>query len=129
MTVLRCTHWPEPFWRISHQEKGANISSAGSPQARQPTGQEHSHTHQQTGCLKSSGAHGCLLNRNPVVVLLDKGARFSSTHQWAATSPNYQEACRSLLDSLINQLGDSTSKNYNLAACRIKVTITESQTK
>ena len=65
---------------ISHQEKRPNISSAGTPQARQPTGQEDSHAHQQTSCLKSSGAHGCLLNRNPVVVLPDKGTRFSSTH-------------------------------------------------
>ena len=29
-------------------------SSAGTPQAKQPTGWEHSPTHQQTGCLKSS---------------------------------------------------------------------------
>lgn len=116
---------------ISHQEKRAlpNISSAGTPQARQPTGQEHGCTYQQTDCLRSSWTHGCLLNINSVAVLPDKGTTFRSTHQWAATSPNYQEACRSLRDSLINQLGDSRSKNYNLAAFTTKVKITESQTK
>ena len=36
-------------------------SSAGMPQAKQPTGWEHSPTHRQTGCLKSSRAHSHLL--------------------------------------------------------------------
>lgn len=34
--------------------------SAGMPQAKQLTGWGHSHTHQQTGCIKSSWAHSCL---------------------------------------------------------------------
>ena len=35
-------------------------SSAGTPQAKKTTGWEHSLTHQQTGCLKSSWAHSHL---------------------------------------------------------------------
>ena len=37
-------------------------SSAGTPQAKQPTGWEYSSSHQQTGCLKPSWAHSCRLN-------------------------------------------------------------------
>lgn len=130
-------HWQWQFWGVligMNPSGGRNFSPREKGptqhlQARQPTGQEHGCTYQQTDCLRSSWTHDCLLNRNHVVVLPDKGTTFNSTHQWATTSPNYQEACRSLRDSLINQLGDSRSKNYNLAACRTKVTITESQTK
>ena len=35
-------------------------SSAGMPEAKQPTGWEHSSTHQQTGCLNLSWSHSCL---------------------------------------------------------------------
>ena len=64
----------------------------------------------------------------------------SLTHQqttrlkfyWAlpTTSPSHQEACTSLLDSLIYQRADSRSKkNYNPAACGMKTTFTERHTK
>ena len=42
------------------------------------------------------------------------------------TSPSHQEACTSLLDSLIHQRADSRSKkNYNPAARATKTTFTE----
>ena len=47
-----------------------------------------------------------------------RGTRLSSIHQWAGTSPSHQEACTSLLESLIHQEADSRSKkNYNPADC------------
>ena len=56
-----------------------------------------------------------------------RGTRPSSTYQWAGTSPSYQEACTSLLDSFIHQRADSRSKkNYHLAACGKETAITES---
>ena len=58
-----------------------------------------------------------------------RGKRHSSTHQWAETSHNWQEAYTNLLDSLIHQRADRRSKNYNLAACGTETTITESYTK
>ena len=70
-------------------------SSAGSPQAKQLTGREASPTHQQTSRLKFYWA-------------LPTRATPSST------SPSHQEACISLLDSLIHQRADSRSKNYSL---------------
>ena len=54
------THWCELCSRLpflcqdlapTRQPEG---SRAGMPQAKQPTEWEHSPTHQQTGCLKSS---------------------------------------------------------------------------
>ena len=70
----------------------------GMPQANQPTGEEHSPTHQQTGCLKSSWAHRCPLNIPLETALPTWETRPSSTHQWAGTSPSHQKACTSLLD-------------------------------
>ena len=43
-------HFGTETW--PHQQPAG--SSAGTPQSKQPTGWEHSPTHQQTGCLKSS---------------------------------------------------------------------------
>ena len=40
-------------------------SSAGMPQAKQKTGREHSLTHHQIGCLKSSWVNSCLTNILP----------------------------------------------------------------
>ena len=66
--------WQQPLWRVitgmspprdfhfpprpipTQQSVG---SSAGTPQAKQPTGQEHSPTHQETGHMKSSQAWLC----------------------------------------------------------------------
>ena len=46
------------------------------------------------------------------------------------TSPSHQEACTSLLDSLIHERADSRSKNnYNPAACGTKTTFTEKEAK
>jgi len=39
---------------------------------------------------------------------------------------SHQEACTSLLDSLIHQKADRGSRNYNLAACRIENMLSES---
>ena len=59
------------------------------------------------------------------MTLPTRGTRPSYTHQWAGTSPSHQEACTSLLDSLIHEGADNRSKkNYNLAACRMETTIT-----
>ena len=55
-----------------------------------------------------------------------RGKRHSSTHQWAETSHNWQEAYTNLLDSLIHQRADRRSKNYNRTVARTKPTITES---
>ena len=102
-------------------------SSAGTPQAKQPTGWEHSPIHQETGCLKSSWAYSCPLNRPLDTALPNRQTRPSCTHQWGGTSPSHQEACTRLLDSLIHQGADSRSKkNYNPAACGKETTITES---
>ena len=52
----------------------------------------------------------------------------SSAHQRRTqlSSHSHQEACTSLLDSLIHQRADSRSKkNYNPAACGMKTTFTE----
>ena len=46
------------------------------------------------------------------------------------TSPSHQEACTSLLDSLIHQRADSRSKkNYNTAVCGTKTPFKERETK
>ena len=72
--------------------------SAGTPQAKQPTGWEHSPSHQQTGCLKSLWAHSCLVNTPLDMALPTRGTRPNFTHQWAGTSPSYQKACTNFLD-------------------------------
>ena len=105
-------------------------SCAGKPQAKQPTGQENSTIHQQTGCLKSSWAQSCPLNTPLDMALPTRGTRPSSTHQWAGTSPSQQEDSTSLLNSLTHQGAESRSKkNYNPAPCGMETTITESETK
>ena len=79
--------------------------SAGSCQAKQPTRREDSPTHQQTRGVKFYWA---LLTRA------------------IPTNPSHQEACTTLLDSLIHWKADSRSKKYyNPAACSMKTTITE----
>ena len=92
--------WALPESTIS-PTKEIVASSDGLPQAKQPTGREPSPTHQQTSRLK---------------------------FYWVlpTTSPSHQEACTSLLDSLIHQRADSRSKkNYSTAACGTKTTFTE----
>ena len=88
-------------------------SMAGSPQAKGPTERELSPTHQQTNGLKFYWA-------------LPTRATPSSTHHQSLPLGNL----KSLLDNLIHQRADSRSKkNYNAAACGIKTTFTERQTK
>ena len=66
--ILGSTHWHELSQRPSfwHQDLAPTQytvgSSARTPQAKQPTGQEHSPTHQQTGSLKSSWGQSHLVN-------------------------------------------------------------------
>ena len=76
-------------------------SSAGTPQPKKPTGQEHSPSHQQTGYLKSSWTQSCLVNIPHDTALPTRGTKPSSTHQWAGTRPSHQEACTNLLASAI----------------------------
>ena len=44
-----------PFWKNLDP-----LIRAEKPQAKEQTGEEHSSTHHQTGCLKSFQAHSCL---------------------------------------------------------------------
>lgn len=57
------THWHKLSWKLpfSHQDQPVG-SNARKPQAKQQTWWEHSPTHQQTGCLKSSWAYSHPLN-------------------------------------------------------------------
>ena len=88
-------------------------SSAGLPQTKQPTGRELSPTHQQVSIL--SFTELCPPEQHPAL---------------PTTSPSHQEACTSLLDSLIHQRTDGRSKkNYIPAACGTKTTLVERQTK
>ena len=104
--------WAFPESTIS-PTKEPGVSSAGWPQAKQPTGGELSPTHHQTSRLKFYRP-------------LPTRATLSSI----PTSLSHQEACTSLLDSLIHQRADSrTKKNYNPAACGMKTTFTERETK
>ena len=67
-------------------------SSAGMPQAKQPTEWEHSTTHEQTGRPKPSvpaATHKHTLWHGPT----HRRIILSSTYFWAGTSPSHQEAC------------------------------------
>ena len=113
-------HWQQKFWevhlgvsppRVCHylHQRAQVGSSVGLPQAKQKTGREPSPTHQQSSGLKFYWA-------------LTTTATVSSTHQQSLPS--------SLLDSLIHQRADSRGKkNYNPAACGIKITFTERYTR
>ena len=91
-------------------------SSAGTPQAKQPTGQEHSATHQQAGGLKLPEPTAPL--HTPLdMALPTRGPKSSSTHQWAGTSPSYQEALHKTLDQPHPPGGrHQKQENYHLAA-------------
>ena len=80
-------------------------SSTGSPQPKQPTGRELSRQ------VDESFTELCPPEQHRAL---------------PTTSPSHQEACTSLLDSLIHQRADSRSKkNCNPAACGMKTTFTE----
>ena len=67
-------------------------SSDGMPQAKQPE-EEHSPTHEQTGCLQSFWAYSCPIITFPDMALPTRWTRPNSAHQWSGTSPFHQEAC------------------------------------
>ena len=104
--------WALPESAISCTKEPVG-SSAGSPQAKQPTGRELTPNHQQRRKLKFDWA-------------MPTRAKPSSTHHQSLPSGSLH----SLLDSLIHQREDSRSKkNYNLPACGMKTTFTERWTK
>ena len=105
-------------------------SSAITPQAKQPTGWEHSPIHQQTGCLKSSWINSCPIDRPPDIALPTRETRPSPTHYWEGTSLSHHAACTSLSDTLTHHRAQTSSrKNYNPAASETETTITERQAK
>ena len=59
------------------------VSSAGTPQAKEPSEWEHDTTNKQTRCLKTSGAHNMPLDMD----LPSTRSKDSSTHQWQAKDP------------------------------------------
>ena len=88
-------------------------SRTGAPHAKKLTGREHSPSQLQTSELTFYWAQICPPEQDPV---------------FPTTSPCYQEACTSLLDSLIHQMADRRSKkNYNPKASKTKPSITENQ--
>ena len=125
------THWwqkPQGIFKYMSSPGGNNFgiktwpqqqpigSSAGTSQAKQRTGWEHSPTHQHIGCL-NSGAYSPPLNTLLDMALPTRGARPSSTHQWAGTGSSHQGA------------DTRRKRKYNPAACRKETTDTKSKTK
>ena len=69
--------------------------SAGTPHARQSTGQEHSTIHQQRGSLKSSWIYNHI-KHIPWHNYYPQRDKKISTHQKTGRNPSYQENCSSL---------------------------------
>ena len=120
--VLMSMHWCESSWRLLFPPHNLNPiqqpegSSARTPEAKPPKRLKHSPIHQADRSLE------VFLS----MALTTKRTRQSTTYQQTGTRPSHQEACTSLLDSLIHQMADSRhKKNYNLAACRTEAVITE----
>ena len=81
----------------------------------------------QTTNREGTQTHPSAVKR--IKVLLSS-AHQSNAQLYPPPVPPHQEACTSLLDSLIHQRADSRSKkNYKTAACGTKTTFTERQTK
>ena len=101
-------------------------TSAGTPQAKQPTGREHSPTHQQRlfkVFLKKQLPHNKHTHRHCPAHQWDKTQLHPSVGGYQSFPPaNLHKPL-----SLIHQGADSRrQKNYNPAACKTETTITES---
>ena len=81
---------------------------------KQQTGWEHSTTHQQTGCLKSSHQLPLITPREKAS--LPRGPRLSLTYKWAGTSLFLKETCLKPLYQLHPQ-GSRHQKQESLQPC------------
>lgn len=91
----------------------------------QSIGLKHSPSHKQTSCLKSYWAHSPL--DMPLDMALPPRRTKLQLHPPVGRNQSFQPRSLHKLLSLTHQVADSRSKkNYNLAACTMEITITES---